>query len=293
MASFEIPADGDGNPYSAFARGLNGRRIPLAIAGEVTHPCRAIAFGAAKFERSLSRLVTELEKSDFYTAENEGSESDILSAFEDLCYTATEFFDVYAQAVPATIDLRPNKGLKSAEAHYRNVVKKRRNDWSLICNKIKHNHNVLAPVRQVSKLTGETVRGFSLCRPYGAQTLRVNTDLHGGGERSRQFDLAVRQVIHDLLRCDLAAAEIVDLLPDTSDEALVTPDVKLNIGGSLAKLSSREVLAGDNQPTMYDGFDVGSGKILFSRRSARMLRGQIEISVVFRGDGMTRTFEMI
>ncbi|WP_322884006.1 hypothetical protein U8C35_17110 [Sinorhizobium medicae] len=239
MAKFLVPIDEQGNPFSLFSRGLNRKKINIGHTEDALHPCRAIITGAAKFERSFKSFVRELQRSDLYILDDEGSDSSVLTAFEDLCYCATELFDVYAQAIPAAINLRPDRSFRDAEQQYPEIAKKRRSDWSLVCNKIKHNHNVLVPLRQHSLKTGEVVRGYVLCKPVGADGLTLNADLHKAPERSRTFDSSANQMIYDIFRCDLAASEILGKLPENNDQAVVAPEVKFHIGESLRGGESR------------------------------------------------------
>lgn len=238
-------------------------------------------------------MVTHLVASDAYTDNEESARTGVLNAFEDLCYRATEAFDVYALTIPKAINLKPDRSLKQHEASYREVVKKRRSKWALICNKLKHNHNVLVPIKHRSVDTGAIVRGFALCKPSGADKLVVNSELHGSRERSIQFDVAVRQIVHDLLRCDIAAATILKQLPDNGVETVDYPSLPLRASDVLLKLARRVVLAGEKQPTMFDGYTFSEEYMHLERQQAVRLSGRTEISVIYHADGMTRTFELI
>ena len=130
MVKFTIPLDENGNVLSPVGEVLASRRIELINEDDFIHPCRALSNGWSKLERSLQRAAETLLESDFYTSKEEGATHGLLNAFEDLCYTATELFDVYAHHIPKAINLRPDRTFKASEEAYKNVVKNRRSEWS-------------------------------------------------------------------------------------------------------------------------------------------------------------------
>ncbi|WP_457578816.1 hypothetical protein [Ensifer adhaerens] len=292
MGNFYVPLNSDGDLVSLFGAAWDQHPVAMKQGEDVLHPKRAINLGFAKFEGALKRAVDALQASDDYQPNDESHTSDALRAFEDLCYDAVELFDVYAQAIPKSIDLRPTPQHKKSEKRYFDTIKKCRDDWGFICNKIKHNHYVLAPVRQTSKRTGESVRGYVLLQPVGENQLNRSETFHHG-ETSRPFDATLQQMVHDLVECDLAASEVLRTLPMATG---ISPDNRplvFRVGAQLRALANRRVYAGDLQKPSYEGFSLEENRVHFLRQNATRLPGQIEVSVVYRGDSYTTNFELV
>jgi hypothetical protein len=292
MAKFTIPLDENGNILSPVGEVLASRRIALIEDEELIHPCRALSTGWSKLERSLLSAVKALLASDFQDSNDEGSAPGLLIAFEDLCYTATELFDVYAAYIPKAINLRPDRTFKASEEAYRKVTKNHRAEWALICNRLKHNYNVLVPVMQKSIQTGQEIRGFALFQPTGKDGLSHSSDLHKT-DLSRPFDLSFKQLIHDLLRCEVAAADVIGTLPETASIAASSSRMTYHVGAALRTISLRTVFSGDKQPTLFDGYEIHGRALSLSRQRAVILSGRKEVSAKFRADGFTRTFSLV
>ena len=151
---------------------------------------------------------------------------------------------------------------------------------------------MLVPVRQRSVKTGQNIRGFALFQPTGKDGLAHSTDLHKT-DLSRPFDLSFRQLIHDLFRCEVAAAEVIGNLPETASTTAAASGMTYHVGGELRTISLRTVFSGDKQPSMFDGYEIQGNVLAFSRQRAVILSGRKEVSAVFRADGFTRTFSLV
>lgn len=246
--------------------------------------------GSIKFSNAFNDAVDALIASDLYEGMNKGAFTSLLKAFEDLCYKATEMFDVFTQMIPNAINFRPSSEFKKIAIDYADTIKKRRDDWAFICNKIKHNNNVLFAIRQRCLQSGETISGFALYQPVPPSGMFRNKNFHKG-ERSRPFDIALRQLVHDIMRCDLAAAETLKKLPQTTSEKDQVRIPTYQIRSKLELLGERRVLAGDHQKTMFDGFVMDNDGVHFNRSHAETMTGSIEIRLNFRGDGFTNQYE--
>ncbi len=293
MANLSFEIDGEHNPFFKLPTALDGRRLAISTKDEVVHPVRALATGASKFSSSLQQTVDALVASDSYTDATESSSSPILTAFESLCYTATELFDVYSQGVGTALNLAADKKAKERFRDYKGVVNKRRDTWAMICNKIKHNSNVLVPYRKTYKSDGFTVRGYALYQPAAHNQQFVNRTFHKAGEAFRSFDLSLRQMIFDVLKCDIAAAQLIASHADEEGaEPLATTKFPFRIGPQLRTLSNRPVYAGDREQVMFDGFDFEDGVLQLRRKKAVDRKGAAnEVSAIFQADEIVNHFE--
>lgn len=290
MAKFSVSFDDEGNIQSSFGRAWVDHQVPINVGDDILHPCRSIAMGSIKFSNAFNDAVDALIASDLYEGMNKGAFTSLLKAFEDLCYKATEMFDVFTQMIPNAINFRPSSEFKKIAIDYADTIKKRRDDWAFICNKIKHNNNVLFAIRQRCLQSGETISGFALYQPVPPSGMFRNKNFHKG-ERSRPFDIALRQLVHDIMRCDLAAAETLKKLPQTTSEKDQVRIPTYQIRSKLELLGERRVLAGDHQKTMFDGFVMDNDGVHFNRSHAETMTGSIEIRLNFRGDGFTNQYE--
>lgn len=290
MAKFSVSFDSEGNIQSPFGKAWADHQVPMKQGEEIHHPCRSIAMGSMKFSNAFNHAVDALIASDLYKGENEVAFTSLLKAFEELCYKATEMFDVFAQMIPNAINLRPSSDFKKISIDYAETIKKRRDDWAFICNKIKHNNNVLIPIRQKSLRSAETVSGFALYQPVPPSSMMRNKIFHKS-ERSRPLDIALRQLVHDVMKCDLTAAETLKKLPATSEKDQVhIPTYK--ICSKLELLGKRRVLAGDHQKTMFDGFVIDNDGVHFARSQAETLTGEVQVIANFCADGFTNEYEI-
>ena len=288
--SFQISNNSDGSPLSAFAERMTAKKIRV-LTSEFAHPCRNISNAGSKLERSVKSFCDRLHESDKYNFEEEGSTSDVLSALEDLTYCAVEMFDVYAQ-IPKQIDLKPEKKFEIYARDYARIISERRRLWALICNRIKHNHNVLVPERHRQVSNGIVVRSFSLYEPDGSEGLKLNKEVHRNQEESIPFDIAGRQILYDLFYCDYVAAVTIDRLPDTEVSSSGKGDVAFVMGRHMKSLADRAALYGAGQQSVFGGFNYADDEVSFREMNAERLRGKVEQVTVFRGDGYTKSFKL-
>jgi hypothetical protein len=293
LAEIFFEVDDNKNPIFKLPAALNGRRLEILSSEDVTHPVRGLVSGAAKFAMSFQQAIDALVESDFETRESASSSTPILVAFEKLCYSATEFFDLFTLDLAKALQLTPDKKARERFADYKGIVSKRRAIWATICNKIKHNNNVLVPYSKTYKSDGQSVRGYALYQPADMNKQFKNRLFHKNGEAFRSFDVSLNQLVHDILKCDNAAAKLISQLPDNAEQnLLVIPNVPFRIGDNLQTLLSRPVYAGDKEDVMFDGVAYIEQSLKLVRRQAIDRKGAgNEVSAIFLADEIVRHFE--
>lgn len=293
MADLTYRLDDADNPLFKLPAALQGRRLAVSTESDVVHPIRALATGASKFAASFQNAVDMLNASDFYTAETESASPPVLTAFESLCYNVTEFFDLFTLDLAKAMNLKGDKKAKERFNDYKGIVSKRRDVWATICNKIKHNHNVLVPFRKTYNSDGLSVRGYALYQPVAQNQQFINRSFHKAGEAFRSFDLSLQQMVYDVLKCDIAAANLISQLPDdVTVSPLAAPEIPFRIGAQLQALSIRTVYAGDREQVMFDGFEIEGKSLKLIRKRALDRKGAAnEVSAIFSSDEVINHFE--
>jgi len=291
MAKFSIPFDEDGNVPSLFGKAWREHPVPVNEGEDIIHPCRAIAIGAAKFETAFNAAVEKLIESDRYDREVEGPRSELIEAFQNLTYKATEMFDVFATLIPKSINLKPSPEFKHLAKSYDEVIKSRRDPWAFICNKIKHNGNIIFPTRHTLVKTNQCVRGYILFKPTAPSGITPNKT-HHKGEDSKPFEIAMQQVLYDVMKCDFAASEILRKLPKASDAMHDARVPVYRVTDAARKLNRRPAFAGDGQKKMFDGFAIHSHQIGFQRQQAIAFKGRQEIVNYFTVDEYSNLLDM-
>lgn len=290
MAKFNAEFDGNGKVISATVAALSGRRIQISNAATATHPFRSISFSSMRFSEALSKFLEVLENAERKLETPESTpDAPLPQAFEDLCYRAAELFEVYKK-LPNSIEFRPNRNFKDIAKHYRSAVDNATDDWCKLCNFIKHNSNVIAPIRYKFLRSGIVVRGFGLLKPKHEAALEVNNLFHQRGERRRSFNIALQQMVYGIFRCDSLAAEVINKLPDQDCENLPIHETSFDIGDSARRIEARHDFAVPTQAAMFDGFNITESGLLLHRKRALFVLEDADVESSFKADGYTRTF---
>lgn len=294
MPGWEINADDNGNPILPTASVLSKRRLKLSEGLDVNHPVRAIVGGAGAFARAYEEAVSAVAawRAAGATAENAALKAK--SAFESMCYRAAEYLEAYQKLPKAIAALSDGEPKKEFKAFLQKVFQPCSRDWFLVCNRIKHNQNVLASTVFSFPALFDTMEVITLLRPIGADRLGINEDFHKGGARSVPFAIAMRQILHDIIRIDRAAAKLLASLPE-DDTADPMPEISgsLIVGRAVQTVQSWPLWVSLDGSSMVDTFEI-SGRLWKSVRiPATKRREAATVRLTLLGDGITRQFPII
>jgi len=292
LATTSYERDSNGRLKSQFVEAISGKRVELNIS-ERTFPPIALTRASERFADALSVCLERLAELDRVSPKEPSEGAQVIQSFSETVYRLVELIDVYAVDLHNVANLKPNKLCREKANQYGATVKSRRATWALICNRQKHHQDTLVPVLQTFKPSNRFILGFSLCRTAGIDSLQTNKDLHKGRETARSVIIALFQMLHDLLKIDKAAADIIGFLPETSTKAIENIEVWFRFGESLEALANRPCLWLPNERKMFDGLEIASDQVTLRRMSALPVAEQGIRAVSFSGDGVTRTFSII
>lgn len=293
MAGWDILIDNDGNPILASGKAFSGRRLALKSGPNINHPIRAIVAGAKAFSDAYGDAANAIQTWRENSGDGGPHPHEAVRKFESLCYKTAEFFDAYAELPKSVVALR-DPSFKEVFKEFTSLMKKCSRDWTLICNKIKHNQNILVVARYAYANLFETVEVFSLWKPVGADSLEINIDLHKGHSRSTPLAIAMRQVVHDLVRTDRAAAKLIGALPDdASAKSISNLEIKLRVGSPMQVVENWPLWRTGDSSAMVDTFTRSANVLHSVRVPTYRQRQAAKVTFVFQGDGITRTFPII
>ena len=299
LSTFEVPITTEGKVPLAITGALSGRRLVTAQPAEGADIFRSIAIAARRFAVSLDAAVAQMRLADTNVVFpfREGRRTNtydlepLLQAFESCVFRAAELFEAFGSDVIKALPALKDKRYKELKAEYIQTVSARRRSWTLICNKIKHNQNVLSSRAVLYLASGKIVVGYALMEPHGKDALFVNSALHKKPERARSFNLSLRQLLFDILKCDRAAAALVGQLPDDADEALPSVQTEWSVGDAARYLASRPLWTVPNEKSMFDGFTVASDRLITARMHGERVAERYTATAALQGDGVTTIFE--
>jgi hypothetical protein len=106
--------------------------------------------------------------------------------------------------------------------------------------------------------------------------------------------MAMRQILHDVIRTDRAAAKLIASLPDDPEAPLFPSlDIALLVGVAMETIASWPLWTTAEGPAMVDTFARSSGALQSMRIAATRQRQSARVSMIYRGDGISRTFPAI
>lgn len=290
MAKFQSPLDNAGRPISATVAALSGKAIPILESDTKVHPFRSISVTGSRFASALGEFLDTLIAAESRPVRPEDNTHDLITEkFEALCYRVSELFEVF-EKLPNVINFRPNRSFKETAKSYRTAIDHATCDWSKLCNFIKHNSNVISPIRYTYWPSGKIVSGFGLCEPRPGAALDINSRFHKDGERRRSFNVSVQQMVFSVMRCDFLAAEAIRALPEQDCERLPRHELYFEIANSIRTIASRPDFASPTQPVMFNGITLEQSSLLSHRKRAIYIQEDAQVSTAFKADGFTRTF---
>lgn len=218
----------------------------------------------------------------------------LLEAFEQYVFRAAELFEVYEKEIIrgiAALSGRNSAHRGDCKA-YKTIVDAARKEWAMMCNRIKHNENVIASktVRYTMELM-PVVFCFSLLEPKDDQAMLVSKLFHRGSEMSRSIVVAIFQSISDLFRCDRAAASLIRKLADDCEVTMLEVAPASSLIHPFRKLDSSLAVTSPSESPMFDRLSITGPSVKFHRASARRGVGPYSVHIAFNGDGISRIYE--
>jgi hypothetical protein len=221
----------------------------------------------------------------------------LVREYQELIYRLAEHYEFLGN-VP---DIIGNDRKRRAEvANFEAKWKRAKRTATLICNKIKHNHNQLIHVSNTYP-SGQVVHGFSLFAHRVGNMLGANKDLFPGQQESISFNLGIRSDLCSLFTADRAAAVLCDILdppPQTPrPEAPVGRSSQTTLLEMLRRLDARpEVGFHLERSEKIQTVRVEHKRVSFgpqTRRTRLPPRGGVQISQTTQADGVTRSISVV
>jgi hypothetical protein len=292
VAELTYERDASGNVVMKLPAALATRCIPLNIS-EYNDPVRAVVGAGSALGLALEEFLRDLSLIDQDPDPREGAWKPVLRSWRSVIYRAAETFEAYSTNLKGALLLNEKSWRKSTKP-FDVLVKRHRDKWAFLANKMKHNGNELMPVIHHFERSLKIVHGYSLVQPVGLDAKDVNKSFHKGRERARSYDSDLRQLIYDILRVDAAAATIVGQIEDNPSVApLPAYQVAWNINDQLNKISTRHVRVIPLQSHMFDSFMLLPRQLVTTRQTAEVIFEGSRVKTMFVADGITRSYPII
>lgn len=292
MGHVVLPTDQAGNPISTLLTGLSKRKVPLTYASGDPNPVAALGVAFRQLAGSLAAFLDALDSvlATSKVADLSADRSNALAEhFRQVVYRMTEALDFYAFALPGAFGDKRRRSLRAAGRDYRAAIKRHRDHWALICNKLKHNGNVLVPVAINYVPFGPNVLGVGVCS-YQSDILAPNPMVHPN-QKALGYAAELHRLAADILKCDVAAG----LLASSAEEdagAPVLPDLSggtLPLGMLLARIALLTPV-GMGEKRTQEVIALAPGKIRIARQFLPLPSFAGRAQMHFFGDGFTRGF---
>ena len=292
VAESTYERDASGNLVMKLPAALANRCMPLNIS-EYTDPVRAVVGADSALGLSLAEFLRDLTIIDEDPDPEDGAWKAVLRSWRSVIYRAAETFEAYSTNLKGALLLNDKSYRKSTKT-FDALVKRHRDKWAFLANKMKHNGNELMPVIHHFERSLKVVHGYSLVQPVGLDAKDVNKSFHKGRERARSYDSDLRQLIYDILRVDAAAAMVIDSIEDDpSVPPLPAYQVAWSINDQLTKISARPIRVIPLQSHMFDSFSLMPDQLVTTRQTAEVIFEGSRVKTMFVADGITRSYPII
>ena len=239
-------------------------------------------------------MIVAIEKIPEFAEYGEIDHVTLSNHFKSVCYNAAELFEFFEKGVARGIPSLKAKTNKKLLEKALAGVKRRKRDWSLICNDIKHNSNMLLPVEEIYRRSQRRVLGYSLIRPKGTDAYTVNKEVHKDPERCRTYLRSAHQILADIFHADECIARLLRQVDN--DPCAQQPrdlEAAMPIARILPNFVEIEVKAFQDENKMFDRCVIENGNICFRRSQAYTIPEAAQRRVLYTGDGLTRHFPII
>lgn len=276
---------------------LKGLNVPLFhTAQNLPHPEVLISSKWLSLVRLIEDFLNTYERYDLlvkenaprppYTLPNGSSPSleEVMQAYKAIIYEADELIEKLHSKLK--ICLLPQD--KTHQWH--NSLKRWRDHPSAVCNKLKHNHNLLTPVAGYYQFG--TVRGYGICH-YVNDKIIPNQDIHPQ-RFPFSFGTDLRRILAHIYLCaESATAQIKRIFPDSEASFHVAPprhedEIFLRKVSSFMPLNFHHYTHATDIPIFKYQND---GCLIISDKGGSIIpTGTGMVSTRFSGDGRTKTF---
>ena len=285
-----LQIDGDCNPRSALASVLSGRRVGLRYSSDAPHPVAAQSRAYRAVAASCRLFLDEFEPTLRLRSVDElpgDKASSLADQFQQVIYRATEALDFYARLHEAFGDAPSSK---LARREYKELVKRHRDHWALMCNRMKHNDNVIVPVGWHYSPNGPLVFGFGICS-YQGDALAPNPKIHPN-RAALGYAAELHQLFADLLSCELGAGKLAgSAMEDPSAPVPESLPGFLSIGPELARVANlAPTPMGERR--LQHMIALSEGEVGLEKRALSLPSVAGTVRVRFDGDGVTRKFQI-
>lgn len=259
-----IPLSSEGNPKLPFLTSCAGRAIDLAGEAHDAHPLQLLPARWRSFSRLFIEFVDELASVE---AAFEPDGAALIEAFRRVVYDATELFDCYANLLPSRI--KPgSKQERRALKDFRNVGQRLRGFNANLCNRCKHAGAQLQFLWARSSKNGR-VSARLLVQVYkGRNALLRDEKIHKGKMAGLGLVRLGQELAHNLLRIDLAAAQLMNAIEDRVMEPMHEVSSEIPIGGALRRLSALQATRHSDESTKHCGMVFREDTIELTRVTA-------------------------
>jgi hypothetical protein len=294
MSTLVRALDRDGNPPSALLENLAGRRVRLSYPNDEPHPLAAHATHIRHLAVALTTFLDAFDKAVAATMDGrpEGNtQNAIVEHFRQVVYRMTETMDFYAGTLPDALGDKGSRSLRGPGRDYRAAIKRRRDHWALICNRLKHNTNVLVPVTVKYLPFGPTVVGFGVCS-FQRDVLAPNRQVHPN-KKALGYPAELHQLASDVLHADVLAGTLCRAAEEEPTMPLApgAPAGTLPLGAAFARIACLTPI-GMGEKRTQEVIELGAHSMSVGRRFLRLPSYSGEAQVSFPGDGITNSFEI-
>ncbi len=259
---------------------------------EAVHPIRALARRSEDLSQCINKITSTTGISFRLPYDDNDIAKKLKIEFQDLCFRATEYFDVYEQGIFTQYFKRYKKdGMKERIGSFQNTVKKRRSSWAMICNKIKHNSNIIAPITAHYPLRMLSLHGFSLLRPKGIDSFDFNSDFHKKSDNKRSYITSIKKLISDIICTEYACIKIFSEVHKTlSPDILNLAKVTLPISNSLTNIQAWPNIRFPTEPPNQDTFSKDNQRLTATQTLAGVIPETARMTMLHSGDGFAKSF---
>jgi len=208
---------------------------------------------------------------------------DVLNSYKNILYDSTELLEkLYT-------DLKACLLTEEEISKWSNPPKKWRDHPSIVCNRLKHNHNLLVPVEGYYQFG--IVRGYGVCH-YVNDCIIHNENIHPD-KIPFSFGTDLRRILaHIYLAADWCTTQIKMTIPNSNASFQISPprpedEAFLQSVSSFMPLTFHHSNRSTNMPI----FKYENQRLTICNTGGSIIpTGSGVISTIINGDGRTRTF---
>jgi len=263
----------DGNPVSAFLAAAAGRRLDLDRKPDDVHPLQAIPARWQQIAPTLADFADELQK---MRTGGGGDGKHLVTAFRRLVYDAAELFEAYGQLLPKCI--KPaSKTEKTALNDYKVAWKRISDPAKNLCNRFKHETAEIMFLQVRCPTTYRTGARYMISVYREGDALLRDDEIHKGEKCGLDLVRAAHEIVHVMLRVDLAAAKLISSLADGTSQPLKSVTGVIPIGDAIRTIAPLRATAYVNEGLPFDGIAIDGQGVDLLRMIADQFGPEVSI----------------